>query len=244
MDERTPAACVRCGRRRLAALRAGCAIAWLAALVPLRDAAARDDDPFVRVAAPAGTTGPLVLLLSGDGDWAAFVRGLAEAAAARGAPVLGLKSRTWLAEPRTPEQSAELLETAVRAQLAALNRHDLVIVGYSRGADLAPFAVNRWPEELRARVRAIVLVGLSEHASFEFHLEDLVRDVERPSDLPTRPEVERLAGIPLTCVRGTDEEGSFCAFPVPGMHVLQHQGGHRAGGDVAAMVLRELGLAP
>jgi type IV secretory pathway VirJ component len=99
---------------------------------------------------------------------------------------------------------------------------------------------------LRSRVQAIVFVGLSESASFEFHLEDLVRDVQRPTDVPTRPEVEKLAGLMLTCVRGADEEGSFCLRPVAGMRVLVHEGGHRAGpsSDTAAVVLKELGLAP
>jgi type IV secretory pathway VirJ component len=232
-------------------VRAGFAVVCVTALTSLasfapRGAAAARADPFVRVPAPDGTDGPLVLLLSGDGDWAAFVRELGDLAAARGAPVLGLKSRTWLAEPRTPEQSAELLEKAVRAQLAEWQRSDLAIVGYSRGADLAPFVVNRWPPDLRARVRTIVVVGLSEHASFEFHLEDLVRDVVRASDSPTRPEMEKLADIPLACVRGKDEQESFCAHPLEGMQVLVHDGGHRAAADgrTAEIVLESLGLAP
>ena len=32
----------------------------------------RSELPLVRVAAPAGTSGPMILLLSGDGDWAPF----------------------------------------------------------------------------------------------------------------------------------------------------------------------------
>jgi len=208
--------------------------------------AGADEDPLVLVPAPAGTDGPLVLLLSGDGDWAAFVREIAESAAAHGAPVLGLKSRTWFSQPRTPEQSAALLEKAVRTQLAAWKRRDVVIVGYSRGADLAPFVVNRWPADLRARVREIVVIGLSEGASFEFHLEDLVRTVTRPTDTPTRPEIEKLDGIPIVCVYGAEEVDSFCARPVAGMRARAHAGGHRAttGSDAAQIVLAELGFAP
>ena len=225
------------------------AFALLAAVVLARPppaAAASGDDALVHLAAPTGTDGPLLLLLSGDGDWAAFVRDLGEAAAARGSPVVGLRSRTWLSTPRTPEESAALLESAVRAGLVESQRTDVVIAGYSRGADLAPFVVNRWPADLRARVRAIVLVGLSERAGFEFHLEDLFRDVARPTDTPTRPEVEKLRPIPITCVRGADEDNSFCSRPTDGMQALVHEGGHRAttGSDTAEIVLRALGIAP
>jgi type IV secretory pathway VirJ component len=205
---------------------------------------AADELPLVRVPAPDGTTGPMILLLTGDGDWAAFPKALSAMAAARGAPVLGLKMRSYLSKPRTPDETAAALAPVVRAQLAAWNRTALLIVGYSRGADIAPFVVNRWPEDLRSHLTGIAFVGLSEHASFEFHLNDLLLDIVRPTDLPTRPEVEKLVGTPMWCMRGADEENSFCDHPVTGMQVTVHPGSHRATGDPvnAQLVLHDLGL--
>jgi type IV secretory pathway VirJ component len=203
------------------------------------------DLPLVRVnAAPDAAKGPLLLLLTGDGDWVDYMSNLAAAAAAAGSPVLGLKSRSYLSEPRRPDDVAAALEKAVRSALADWRRTDLVIVGYSRGADMAAFIVNRWPDDLRARVRGIAFIGLSEGASFEFHLEDLVREVHRPTDVPTRPELEKLAGIPLTCVHGERERDSFCAQPVAGMQVATHSGGHRGSSDDGsiAVVLHALGI--
>jgi type IV secretory pathway VirJ component len=111
---------------------------------------------------------------------------------------------------------------------------------------MAPFVVNRWPADLRERVIAIAFVGLSERASFEFHFDDLVFDVARPTDIPTRPEVERLTGIPLLCVQGADEQNSFCARPVEGMQTLTHPGKHRATNDagIVPLLLHGLGFAP
>jgi type IV secretory pathway VirJ component len=208
--------------------------------------AANDALPVVKVPAPNGSHGPLLLVLSGDGDWTAFMRELSETAAAHGAPVLGLKARSYLSTPRKPEDLAASLATAVREQLKEWQRDDIVIVGYSRGADFAPFIVNRWPEDLRARVRAIGLIGLSENASFEFHWEDLAIDVSRPTDIPTRPEIEKLAGLPMLCFRGEDEQKSACDRPVSGMRRIVHDGRHRAkaGDGTTGLVLRELGLAP
>jgi type IV secretory pathway VirJ component len=228
--------------RQLMRLASGlAAIALLGFGTPLR---AADELPFVRVSAPDGSTGPMVLLLTGDGDWAPFPRALSALAAARGAPVLGLKMRSYLSKPRTPEETAAALAPVVRAQLAAWNREQLLIVGYSRGADVAPFVVNRWPEDLKARLIGIAFVGLSEHASFEFHFDDLMLDIVRPTDLPTRPEVEKLVGLKMWCIRGADEENSFCDHPVTGMQVAVHPGSHRAGGDpaTAQLVLHDLGL--
>lgn len=204
----------------------------------------RADLPLVRVAAPPGTSGPMILLLSGDGDWAPFPRQLGELAAAHGSPVLGLKMRSYLSQRRTPDEMAAALAPVVRDQLGDWGRTELMVVGYSRGADIAPFVVNRWPDDLRSQVSGIAFVGLSERAGFEFHLDDLVFDRARPTDLPTRPEVEKLVGMPMWCLRGADESESFCDHPVPGMKVATHAGSHRAGGDdgTAQLVLHELGL--
>jgi len=204
----------------------------------------RSELPLVRVEAPAGTTGPMILLLSGDGDWAPFPKQLSELAAAHGSPVLGLKMRSYLSQRRTPDEMAATLAPVVRGQLGDWGRSQLMVIGYSRGADIAPFVVNRWPEDLRSQVSGMALVGLSERAGFEFHYDDLLFDIARATDLPTRPEVEKLVGMPLWCLRGADENESFCDRPVAGMQVATHSGSHRAGGDdgTAQLVLHELGL--
>ena len=221
-------------------------IGLVALIIAFQTGAVPTDLPLVLVPANAATERPLVLLLSGDGDWAAFVRELAAQLADHGAPVLGMKMRTYLATARTPDEAATAIGAAVDVQLREWGRRELVIVGYSRGADLAPFLVNRWPPELRARVAAMVLIGLSERAGLEFHFEDLFRDVERPTDLPTRPELEKIMDIPIACVRGEDEVESFCLHPTSTMRSLVHEGSHRVRADDGTidLVLRELKLVP
>jgi type IV secretory pathway VirJ component len=224
---------------------AGLVVTLLLAFASMPSMAQRRSDlPLVHVPAPPGTRGPMILLLSGDGDWAPFPRQLGELAAAHGSPVLGLKMRSYLSQRRTPEELAAALEPVVRGQLDDWGRSELMVIGYSRGADIAPFVVNRWPEGLRAQVNGIAFIGLSERAGFEFHLDDLMFDIARPTDLPTRPEVEKLIGMPMWCLRGADEKESFCDKPVTGMQVATHPGSHRAGGDdgTAQLVLHELGL--
>jgi type IV secretory pathway VirJ component len=243
MDPRSPGAGARVGARKPAgAFRR----AWLAAAVLLGVAGGvlAAGSPFVNVPAAPETDGPVVLLLSGDGDWVAFMRSLATALAAHGSPVLGVKMRTVLGTPQTPEATAAMIATELRDRLEQWHRKDIFVVGYSRGADAAAFLVNRWPEDLRSRVRALVLIGLSERASFAFHLEDLVRNVDRPTDLLTRPEIEKLGSVPITCIRGEDEDESLCDHPTPGMRALVHAGGHRAQADDGTidLVLDALGL--
>jgi type IV secretory pathway VirJ component len=85
-----------------------------------------------------------------------------------------------------------------------------MVLGYSRGADLAPFIVSRWPADLRDRINMVALVSLSPNANFQFHLIDLIRDVHRPDDLPVAPEIEKLRGMRVVCIYGSEEEDSGC----------------------------------
>jgi type IV secretory pathway VirJ component len=46
-------------------------------------------------------------------------------------------------------------------------KEKLILIGYSFGAEVLPFVVNRLPEELRAKVQLLVFLGPSATAQFE-----------------------------------------------------------------------------
>ena len=73
---------------------------------------------------------------------------------------------------------------------------------------MLPFLVSRLPADLRARVALVGLLGLSEQASFEFHVAGWL-GVETGHH-PTVPEVARLEATPVLCLRGEDEADSAC----------------------------------
>jgi type IV secretory pathway VirJ component len=188
--------------------------------------------PLVEVPADSGHT--MALFLTGDGGWASGDRALAETLARGGVAVVGMDSRAYLrAERRTPESTASDAARIVERYSALWHRDRLILVGYSRGADMAPFIVSRWPAELRNRLALIALVGLADHTNFEFHWQDLLHDSRRATDLPTRPELERIRGIRMLCVYGEDESDSLCPSLDPSIARI----GRIAGGHV-------LGAAP
>ena len=201
--------------------------------------------PLVERTAPAGP-GPLVLLLTGDGGWASADEKVAEGLAGRGSPVVGVNMRAYLGTRRAPEDVARDLACVAREYLERWDRDRLVLLGYSRGADVAPLAAGRWPDDLRRRVVLVALVSLSRRANLQFHLIDLVRDVARPDDLPLGPEIARLRGLPVLCIYGTDDRGSGC--PLADSTIVRRAvrpGGHRLTGGFDAIVeLLAPALAP
>ncbi len=166
--------------------------------------------PLVERPAASGTAGPLVVLLTGDGGWANADQNVADALVARGAPVICFNMRAYLERRRDPNEVAGDVGCVAYHYLAAWKRTRFILLGYSRGADIAPFVVNRWSDSLRTKLDMVALVSMSPTANFQFHLIDLVRDVSREDDVPVAPEVAQLRGLSVICVYGADDRNTGC----------------------------------
>lgn len=199
---------------------------------------------------PVSTAGQeLVLLITGDGGYAAGDRGMAETFVARGVPVVVLNSRDYLSPKKTPDDAAADAARIMTHYMTAWQRDSVILVGYSRGADMAPFIVSRLADSLRGHLSLVAMIGLSDHASFEFHWSDIVKDTRRPSDLPVAPEVMKIQGVRMLCLYGTREKDSLCPILPPSVVTVdQHGGKHSLSHDdaaaVALRILRELETAP
>jgi type IV secretory pathway VirJ component len=208
---------------------------------PLPTAEAISDLPLVEVPAqPETNDDRLAVILTGDGGWAGIDKAIAGALAQQGVPTIGWSSLRYYWTPRTPEAAAADLQRILWHYLERLHKSRVVLVGYSFGADVLPFLVNRLPNDLRARVASVSLVGLSSQAAFAFHLASWLGG-EDDTSYPTAPEVERLAGIPVVCLMGSDEKDSACSdLPRRSARVVSLPGGHHFGGDyerVATLIL-------
>jgi type IV secretory pathway VirJ component len=186
--------------------------------------------------------GTLAVLLTGDGGWAAGDKGMADELKKNGIPVIGFISPSYLQVPRTPTGAGRDLDRLLGHYLDAWQCDHVLIIGYSRGADLVPFMVSRLPSTLRARVTVVTMIGLSDEASFQYRPTDLFAAGLRFNDYPIEPELGRLRGMRLICISGEHERGSLCPALDSGVvHIATHPGGHRlsreAGQGVAAMVL-------
>jgi type IV secretory pathway VirJ component len=192
------------------------------------------DLPIIEV--PAHTDGPmLAILLSGDGGWASIDRQIADELASHGVSVVGFNLKDYLGKERTPAETSVDVARAIRAYRHKWNRGEIVIVGFSRGANIAPFAVARFPDDLRADVKLMALIGLAQAANFKWHWQDVVRDVKRSSDVPVRPELDKLTSLRTICIFGTDEKESGCRNTPAEVTRVERAGGHHMDGDYKAV---------
>jgi type IV secretory pathway VirJ component len=207
------------------------------AATPPGDSTTVLDLPVIEVPAAGSRDSTLAVRLSGDGGWAAGDKSIAAALAHAGIPVVGLDVPSYLAVARTPDGASADLERLLEHYLRSWHAQRIILVGYSHGANIAPFLVSRLPEQLRERLALIALVSLEERASFRFHLADIVADPRHDGDLPVRPEMEKLAGLPIVCLSGEGDRHSLCPSLPPTLARVQSvTGGHRVGGQQGSTV--------
>ena len=204
--------------------------------------AALADLPLVEVR--AATSSPtFAVMLSGDGGWAGLDKNVAAAMAKQGVDVVGLDSLRYFWSARNPQSLANDLDRVVRYYAAHWQKTGVVLIGYSQGADVLPFAINRLPPASRQLVTYAVLMGLGTNASFEFHLGNWLGGEK--GAIPIQPEASRLQPYKTLCIYGADEKDSLCPKLAPGSveaHVMT--GGHHfdgAYGDLASLILERVG---
>jgi type IV secretory pathway VirJ component len=207
------------------------------------------DLPVIEIAAQPGAVptanAPLdsfAIIMSGDGGWAGLDQDVAAALSAKGIPVVGLDSLRYYWTARTPDGVAADTDRLIRHYLGHFGKQRVLLIGYSQGADVLPFAVNRLPEATRARVALVAVMGMSEHALFEFHLSGWISDDN--SGPATLPEINRIKGLPVLCIYGADESDSLCPKLDPRkFDVVKLKGGHHFDGDYAGLARQILAAA-
>lgn len=191
--------------------------------------------PLVEV--PVDTPGDqFAVVVSGDGGWRKIDASLADDLRKHGIPTIGLDAAAYYRTLRTPEESAAALESVLREYSAKWHRPKAVVIGFSRGADVLPFMINRLPPDLRSMISVIAVLGPEPLIDFRFHpWWDIFHG--REQQFPVEPELARLRDQNVVCVYGTREKDSLCPLlDHDAFVVIGEPGGHHFGGHYAEIV--------
>jgi type IV secretory pathway VirJ component len=194
------------------------------------------DLPLIEIQPTAAPTKTFAIFLTGDGGWATLDRGVTRELSSHGIAVVAVNMRAYLWRRRTPDESGSDLIRLIRHYSTAWGKNHVAIIGYSRGADVAPFMVSRLTVDTRRLVSLVALLGFSKTTNFQFHFKDIIVESHRRGDLNTLPELEGLRGMNLLCVYGTDEKDSGCRDAPAGlMKLVTRPGGHHFDNDFKAI---------
>lgn len=175
--------------------------------------------------ADAGNNATLVIMLSGDGGWAGLDKAVGQSLAEAGYAVVGWDSLRYYWHRHEPADAAADLDRVVQTYRHRWHLKDVVLIGYSRGADVMPFIYNRLPAETQAQVAHIVLLGLARHITFGYPLLSWIG--LGPQGQAVLPEAKRLPADRTTCIYGVDDPEAVCdELEAMGFDVLALPGGH------------------
>lgn len=177
-------------------------------LVAATASAATRDLPLVEMPATRGVSDTLVVFVSGDGGWAAIDRQISAVLAGDGMPVVGLNALQYFWTKRTPDAASHDLGVIIDQYLSAWHKSRVLLVGYSRGADVLPAMVSHLPAETQTKIRMIALLGPSLKVEFEFHVADWMRNGS--AGQLVKPEIDKLASQQILCLSGEDDRESLC----------------------------------
>ncbi|HSD21734.1 MAG TPA: AcvB/VirJ family lysyl-phosphatidylglycerol hydrolase [Anaeromyxobacter sp.] len=212
--------------------------------------AAPDVEGLPLVEVPSAKAGArLAVLLTGDGGWVGLDKEVSRALSDAGVAVVGLDSLRYFWRRRTPEETAADVARVFAHYRAAWGRRELILLGYSRGADIVPFVATRLPPDQRAALALVAMLGPGTFAEFEVHMIDLFSSRRRSAATSTEAAVRGSGGaLRFLCVQGDDEKDSLCPHlaDLPWVERVVLPGGHHFDRDYAklARIVNDAAGAP
>src|SRR6185437_16888061 len=89
---------------------------------------------------------PLVFYLSGDGGLNKFSNSLCDGINKKGYEVMEFNSKSYFWDKKTPEQTAIDINNYLVKKISGRKNQQIVMIGYSFGADVLPFILSRLPK--------------------------------------------------------------------------------------------------
>lgn len=189
----------------------------------------------------------LVVMLTGDGGWRRIDIRVTNRFRDAGLPVVGFLTPDYYRVRRTPEESACALERVIRFYKTAWTCDRVVIIGYSRGADILPFMLSRLPADVRASIDVVALLGLEPTIDFRYRATWIPGQARKEPQYAVLPEMQKLHGYRILCFYGEKEKDSLCHALDPQLATMIREPGshHFAGnyGGIADEILRSLEAA-
>lgn len=167
-----------------------------------------------------------IFYISGDGGMNRFSRDICMFLSQSGYSVAAMDASIYFARSKTPEQTAAAIASYITKQMKLHHYSQLFMAGYSLGADVMPFVVIRFPDEIRKRLDEILLISPSLSTDFEIHLADQL-GFHTEGKLNVIAEINKLIMYKVSAFFGIEEEN----FPVQkinlkSFHFKKLPGGH------------------
>lgn len=168
---------------------------------------------------------PIIFYSTGDGGWTKFSLSLVQSFNQAGYPVIALNSKDYFWKKKTPTQTAADVGALLSKYLVDWKRNNVVLVGYSFGADVTPFIQNYLDRNIAGKTTHMVLMLPYKSTDFEVHLSEMLGIARK--DAYSVPDEINKVGKPILFVLGTEKD----QFPLNALTIKNYSsitidGGH------------------
>src|SRR6185369_6851248 len=184
--------------------------------------------------ASTDTTKPLIFYISGDGGFNKFSTSFMQSLNKEGYAVIGLNAKDYFWKKKKPQEAAMSIEEAINASNKEWKKKNIVLIGYSFGADVSPFMLTHFSPALSNKLKHLVLLSPSGKTDFEIHVLQMFGwGKDEGESVPA--EINKIPK-PVTIVVGDDEnEFPFNQLTIKNKQIIKMRGGHHYDGDVDAL---------
>jgi type IV secretory pathway VirJ component len=183
----------------------------------------------------------MAIVFSGDGGWRDIDSEIGGYLQAQGVPVVGIDSLRYFWSERTPQQTAKDLAQIMDTYRKKWGVANVVLIGYSFGADVIPASYNLLSKADRARVKQISLLALSKEVDFVISVTGWFGAKGEGKGGNSVEDIAKIDPKIVQCLYGTDEDDDPCLSMKPtGVETVGIDGGHHFDEDYEALGKRIL----
>jgi Type IV secretory pathway, VirJ component len=182
----------------------------------------------------ADTTKPILFYISGDGGFNKFSTSFMQTLNKQGYAVIGLNAKDYFWTKKNPKEASGAIEVAINESNKQWKRNQIVLIGYSFGADVAPFMLTNFSSALASKVIRLVLLSPSPKTDFEIHVMQML-GWGKSSGKSVPAEINKISKPVIFIVGDDEKEFPFSQLTIKNKQIIKMPGGHHYDGDVNAL---------
>jgi type IV secretory pathway VirJ component len=186
---------------------------------------------------------PMIFHISGDGGMVRFDTKMSREYNNNGYSFVALNSLKYFETRKSPEKVAHDVVPVIRHYLDTWDKEDLILVGFSFGAEIAPFLYERLPAELKEKVKLLVLLTPAKTSDFHIHIRDMIGIDKKNEPYNVVQETNKIKSPKILAIYGSKEKSiALKDCEQPNLKVLYINGGHgfRNSKTVFNLIMKEL----
>lgn len=169
----------------------------------------------------------MAVFYSGDGGWRDIDSEIGQYFQTQGIPTVGLDSLRYFWSKKDQATTAKDLARIIETYHKKWKVKNVLLVGYSFGADVLPSAYDLLPAADKASIKQMTLLALTKSVDYEISVSGWFGAEGNYQGGTTLDAVAKIDPKLIQCIYGTDDDDAVCAdLKGKGIDVIEMPGDH------------------